>query len=69
MQPSSEGDTTDYGGMRVHVDHGILESGGDIEFDGVAFERVPEDPVAARSSPADIQYVAYIVSNVLTQPE
>ena len=40
----------------------LLESGGDIKFDGVAFERVPEDPEAARSSPPDIQYVAYIVS-------
>ena len=59
LQPSNDGD---YGGVRVHVDIGAVESDGDIAFDGVAFERIPDDPVAAQSSPPDIEYVAYIVS-------
>ena len=59
MQPPNDGD---YGGVRVHVDIGAVESDGDIAFDGVAFERIPDDPVAAQSSPPDIEYVAYIVS-------
>ena len=62
FKPSSDEEIADYGGVRVHVDVGAVESDGDIEFDGVAFERVPEDPVAAQSSPPGVQYVAYIVS-------
>ena len=49
--------------MRVRVDVGAVGSDGDIQFDGVTFERVPGDPEAAKSSPSDLQYIAYIVSH------
>ena len=61
---TQDGDIGDYGGVRVHVDVGAVESDGDIRFDGVTFERVPGDPEAAKSSPSDLQYVAYIVSQI-----
>ena len=49
--------------MRVRVDVGAVGSDGDIQFDGVTFKRVPGDPEAEKSSPSDLQYVAYIVSH------
>ena len=64
----NEEDVSDYGGVRVHVDTVAIESEGDIEFNGVAFKRLPDDPVAAESSPPDMRYVAYTVSR-LTQIE
>ena len=59
---TQDGDIQDYGGVRVHVNIRAVESNGDIQFEGVTFERVPGDPEAAKSSPSDLQYVAYIVS-------